>query len=399
MFRIATAAAEGASTPEAVADCLAQLLAQQMADPRYLMVQLDTRHDLLAVRTAVLARWPQVRMHAATSCLGSMVETGTHIGPEPGVCMLAIADADGDYGTACGPLGDSPRASAAALVRAALASADRLGERPAMVWVSSAPGSEEAVIAGLQEVVGTATPIVGGSAADNAIEGRWQVMANGEPVGNGLVVSVWFPSSRMGAAFHSGYVPTGQRGRVTRCEGRRVFELDGQPAADVYATWAQGAVARPAQGSVNVLMASALWPLGRRMDTIGGADTYVLSHPETLAADGSMTLFTDVAQGDEFVLMSGTTDSLLERPALVTDAACRMGEIDPSQVAGLILVFCAGCMLTVKERLDEVRTSLGATLPGVPFIAAFTFGEQGPVLTCDNRHGNLMISAVVLARD
>ncbi|MDP3131443.1 MAG: hypothetical protein Q8M78_00715, partial [Burkholderiaceae bacterium] len=111
MFRIATAAAEGASTPEAVADCLAQLLAQQMADPRYLMVQLDTRHDLLAVRTAVLARWPQVRMHAATSCLGSMVETGTHIGPEPGVCMLAIADADGDYGTACGPLGDSPRAS------------------------------------------------------------------------------------------------------------------------------------------------------------------------------------------------------------------------------------------------------------------------------------------------
>ncbi len=109
--------------------------------------------------------------------------------------------------------------------------------------------------------------------------------------------------------------------------------------------------------------------------------------------------FTDVAQGDEFVLMSGTTDSLLERPALVTDAACRMGEIDPSQVAGLILVFCAGCMLTVKERLDEVRTSLRATLPGVPFIAAFTFGEQGPVLTCDNRHGNLMISAVVLARD
>jgi hypothetical protein len=135
------------------------------------------------------------------------------------------------------------------------------------------------------------------------------------------------------------------------------------------------------------------------MNTIGGTDTFMLSHPETLAPDGSMTLFTDVSVGDEFVLMSGTTDSLLERPALVTEAACRVGEIDRTQVAGLILVFCAGCMLTVKDRLDEVRTSLNAALPGVPFIAAFTFGEQGPVLACDNRHGNLMISAVVLSRD
>ena len=399
MISIATAAAESTSTPEAVARCIDHLLAQQMASPRYLMIQLDARHDMVAVRTAVQARWPAVQIHAATSCLGSMVQTGTHIGPEPGLCMLAIADSEGDYGTACGPLADAPRASAAALVRQALARADRLGESPAMVWVSSAPGNEENVIAGLQDVVGTATPIVGGSAADNAIEGKWHVMADGEPVGNGLVVSVLFPSSRLGAAFHSGYVPTAQRGRVTRCEGRRVFEIDGRPAADVYAGWTQGAVARPATESVNVLMATALWPLGRRLSTIGGTDTFMLSHPETLAADGSMTLFADVSVGDEFVLMSGTTDSLLERPALVSEAACRVGEIDRTQVAGLILVFCAGCMLTVKERLDEVRTSLNAALPGVPFIAAFTFGEQGPVLACDNRHGNLMISAVVLSRD
>jgi hypothetical protein len=52
----------------------------------------------------------------------------------------------------------------------------------------------------------------------------------------------------------------------------------------------------------------------------------------------------------------------------------------------------------VKERMDEVRASLAEALPGVPIIAAFTFGEQGPVFTCQNRHGNLMISAVVIAR-
>jgi hypothetical protein len=263
--------------------------------------------------------------------------------------------------------------------------------------VSSAPGREEEVIAGLQDVVGGATPIVGGSAADNAIEGKWQVMAGGAPFSNGLVVSVLFPSARIGAAFHSGYAPTEKRGRITRCAGRRVIEIDGQPAADVYAAWTQGAVTRPAADAVNILMATTLWPLGRRMDSIGGADIYMLSHPETLAADGSLTLFTEVAEGEELVLMSGTVDSLLERPVLVSDSACRMGEIGKAQVAGMILVFCAGCMLTVKDRLDEVRRALNAALPGVPFITAFTFGEQGPALARSNRHGNLMISAVTFA--
>lgn len=399
MFKIATSAAEGTSTADAAAQCIDHLLAQQMDAPHYLMVHADARHDLDALRIALQERWPQVSIHAATSCLGSMIETGTHIAREPGLCILAIADATGDYGTACGPIGESPRATAAELVRMALAKAQRLGEKPAMVWMSGAPGCEEEILLGLQDVVGTATPIVGGSAADNAIEGKWQVMADASPIGNGLVVSVLFPSTRIGAAFHSGYQPTEKRGRITRGSGRRVFEIDGQPAADVYAAWTQGAVTRPSSGSVNVLMESSLWPLGRQVDQIRGADIFKLSHPETLSADGSLTLFTDISVGDEFVLMQGTAESLLERPALVSDAACRMGGIDKEQVSGMILVFCAGCMLTVKDRLDEVRRSLNACLPGVPFIAAFTFGEQGPALASHNAHGNLMISAVIFARD
>jgi hypothetical protein len=52
-------------------------------------------------------------------------------------------------------------------------------------------------------------------------------------------------------------------------------------------------------------------------------------------------------------------------------------------------------MLTVKDRLDEVRRSLNVALPGVPFIAAFTFGEQGAIVDSSNRHGNLMVSGLL----
>jgi hypothetical protein len=80
MIRIATAAAETASSTDAASRCIEHLLAQDIPTPNYLMIQADARHDLATVRTAVQARWPEVHIHAATSCLGSMIETGTHIG-------------------------------------------------------------------------------------------------------------------------------------------------------------------------------------------------------------------------------------------------------------------------------------------------------------------------------
>ena len=398
MIRIASAASASSQSDIAATNCVEQLLADHLDGPDYLMIQADARHDLSVVAGIIRARWPETHLHAVTSCLGSFTEAGLYMGPEPGVCMFAISDTDGDFGTACGELGDSPRAAAAALARAALIDADRLGESPALVWISSAPGSEEEVIAGIQEVVGAATPIVGGSAADNSIAGDWRMTSGGLTVANGLVLSVLFPSGKIGAAFHSGYTPTAQRGRITRCEGRRIDEIDGRPAATVYSEWTGDAVRAPATGVENVLMSTTLWPLGRAMQTLGGTDVHILSHPETIAANGAMTLFTRVEQGEELILMSGTIDALVQRPVLVAQSASRVGEIETADIAGMILVFCAGCMLTVKERMDEVRASLAEALPGVPIIAAFTFGEQGPVFTCQNRHGNLMISAVVIAR-
>ncbi|MBK1645166.1 hypothetical protein CKO25_11010 [Thiocapsa imhoffii] len=398
MMKMASAAAMAESTHEAVESCIAHICAEGVSEPDYLMAQADARHDLHALAQALRNHWPNARLHLATSCHGSFTETALAMGPQPGLCLFAIADAEGDYGTAGGELGGDARAAAATLTRAALRDAGRFGESPTLVWMSSAPGEEEDLIAGIQDVVSDTTPIVGGSAADNEIAGQWR-MSDGETVvSQGLVLSVLFPSGKVGAAFHSGYMPTMHSGRITGCDGRRLLELDHRPAAQVYAEWTEGAIAVPSTGSENVLMSTSLWPLGRTMSTLGGADVYILSHPETIRADGSMTLFTGVAEGEEMVLMRGTIDALVNRPVLVAQAAARVGEIAREDIAGMILVFCAGCMLTVQARMDQVRAALAEALPGVPIIAAFTFGEQGPAVANHNRHGNLMISSVVFSR-
>jgi hypothetical protein len=62
-------------------------------------------------------------------------------------------------------------------------------------------------------------------------------------------------------------------------------------------------------------------------------------------------------------------------------------------VVGALVVYCAGCMLTVGGRMSEVPEQLDAAL-NAPFLGVFTFGEQGRLGAAANRHGNLMISVV-----
>jgi hypothetical protein len=80
---------------------------------------------------------------------------------------------------------------------------------------------------------------------------------------DGVVVSVLFPSTPVALSCQSGYAPTGQSGVVTRVEGRRLREINGQPAAQAYHSWTGGKVPMAADTSVSILAAATLWPMGR----------------------------------------------------------------------------------------------------------------------------------------
>ncbi len=46
--------------------------------------------------------------------------------------------------------------------------------------------------------------------------------------------------------------------------------------------------------------------------------------------------------------------------------------------------------------MDDVVGHLNDALDGHPFLGSFTFGEQGCFIGGENRHGNLMISVLLL---
>jgi hypothetical protein len=138
--------------------------------------------------------------------------------------------------------------------------------------------------------------------------------------------------------------------------------------------------------------------LGRAVGSAGGLPYYRLSHPETLKKDGSLTLFASVEEGEKIALMEGSIDSLVKRAGRVASAALSAGGMRAEDASGALLIYCAGCMLAVREQMSDVVVSVNEVLKGKPFLGMFTFGEQGCFIGGENRHGNLMMSVVVFGR-
>jgi hypothetical protein len=406
-------AATTALHPEAITAMYTNLVLELGQDPDLLIVSCSSTYDISAVISALRSCTPKVTIHGGTSCQGAMTQMGVAAKDGIGLAILAIADPEGNYGVGAAPIGTDPHAAARIAMTNALNHAGCPGEVPAMVWLTSAPGREEAILAGIAAVVGEDVPVAGGSSADNLLDGSWKQFTGDSVFTDAVVVTALFPSTEVMFAFHSGYEPTDAKGMITKAGGyqatnnkgiataashRTLVEIDGRPAAEVYNEWTEGLITDMLGKGGHILGLTNLRPLGRVAGYIGEVPYFQLAHPDSVTPDNSLTLFADMAAGNEIVLMRGTVDSLITRAGRVATAAMETHMAEPKDVAGALVVYCAGCMLTVQNRLDEVVGSIREALPGIPFLGTFTYGEQGCFLNGGNRHGNLMISVLLLTR-
>lgn len=328
----------------------------------------------------------------ASSCLGAMTDQGL----TSGLAAFLLEDPEGDFGTGLAALSDDPMAAAAKALQIAQARADRLGEIPDLIWVASTPGQEEAVLKGLISVVGPDVPIIGGSAADNDVSGGWSVFDRDQSQSQAVVVGVLYSSGQISFAYHNGYAPTRKSAVVTKSEGRVIWELDNRPATQVYSELTGAAVpCADVTTPTAILSQSTLWPLGREINSVGGVPYYLLAHPATARPDGAIEMFATVAEGEVLTQMTGSRETLTARAGRVAALAQSSGPIAATDIKGALMIYCGGCMLSVQDHLGDVIDGVREALPGVPFLGAFTFGEQGQILGAGNRHGNLMISCIV----
>lgn len=362
--------------------------------PSFVFLASNVLHNAEAVKAEV-AQLGAHAAHGASSCLGTMTDAGDLTQEGAGIAMFVISDSDGDYGTGYRPIAENARAAAALATEDALTAADRAGEIPDVVWLTATPGQEEDVLAGIEDVIGTDVPIIGGSAADNSVVGDWYVLTKEHSGNQAVVVSVLFPSTEVSFAYLNGYAPNGHQGTVTKVDGRKLIEIDHRPALEVYDSWTDAAFNTPSEDNFeNILSAATLWPIGREVSKVQGIAHYLLAHPAIANADGSMDLFADLSPGEKISQMSGTSTALADRAERVArQARPRAGR----PIAGALMVYCGGCMLSIRDKTNIVLNGTTDALDGAPFLTHFSFGEQGPVVGGGNRHGNLMISCLVFS--
>lgn len=274
-----------------------------------------------------------------------------------------------------------------------------LGDSPQIILVSSAPGMEEAIIEGIESVVGRGIPIVGGGSADNTVEGYWKQFANDEVYDDAVVVAAISTSVRIGYDFAHGYTPTEKTAYVKASSeyGRLVEELDDTPALDLYAEWINKEP-RELEG-MNLLGASLFSPVATH-SSVRGRDYYVPGHPAIGDSDnGTMFCFKELPAATKITLMEVTAQDLIVSVGDSIEEALEKGRIQAGHIGALFLVHCAGRRFAIGDKqmedvVTEIKESIGCE---TPFITLFPFGEQGNNHITGNRHGNLCIVPLILS--
>jgi len=418
----------GASNKVDVSDAIAQAWEAAAADlgdgkaPSLVLCFMTANHDietgLKALRDLI---GPDVPFSGCTLCQGAMIGASHKRKDMTSVGIWAIHDPDGLYVLGhvdideVGANGEAKRTVRYLTKKAAdLAKKSRMQraanmpdnpvvqKKPSFVWINPPPGPEDQVLSGLTAAIGSGIDIIGGSSADNDVTGKWRQWNSEIGVRSNCCVFVIANCSAVvkGCAF-TGYSATPKCGLVTELAGpRHIKTIDHKPAAHLYNEWCSGHFSGEMQEAEdsNILGPSSVYPLGQIVgQDWDGEPCYRTMHPHLLVKkDGSLTLFSDVALGDQIVTMAGTKDNIVNRISSVALHIQRSTGIPVNEFRGALVVFCAGAMMYAGEGMDESCQKLDAALGGVNYLGIHTFGEQGPFPDGTNKHGNLMFSALVI---
>jgi hypothetical protein len=236
---------------------------------------------------------------------------------------------------------------------------------------SNVNGSE--LVAGMTSAVDPRVSVTGGLAGDGAKFQETLVGADCEPRKQTVAaIGFYGPSVRIGHGSAGGWDEFGPRRRITRSRGNVLFELDGEPALDLYERYLGEEDVKGLPGT------ALLFPL--RIRNPGRPDHDIVR--TILAVDHkarSMTFAGDVPEGWVAQLMRGNFDRLAAgaakaaRQAAASELETRSGD----QVA--VLVSCIGRRLLMGQHtIDEVEAANAELGADVSRLGFYSYGEISP---------------------
>ena len=322
-----------------------------------------------------------------------------------GLALMTVKSKDITFGVGSANFMDYPspkEASKAAALAAIKRAGESPGNRPNIVLLAPTLGTEEEVVEGIEEVVGRNTPILGGTVGGPKLA----VFGENEAYEKGLSVAVIYTDLPIGWAFEGGFDTTSPHsGIVTKVNGQAILEIDHKPALDVYDKWLDGKIERlynekREPDAIRDLL--TLNPICRRYTSPAGEDYFLFSHPwpkDNTLKERSVMTSTKIKPGERIYLSQGTWETLVNRVGKLPERAkaSRGLDIQARPIFGIAVV-CGGVMGAIPEKeREKLPMLINYASGGVPFIANFTWGEQGHFPGVGSKHGNLLTSFLFIA--
>ncbi len=244
-------------------------------------------------------------------------------------------------------------------------------------------GSE--LVRGINEV--TPVPASGGMAGDGARFQETWVIGDDEPRQNRVVAIGFYGSSlKISSGSFAGWTEFGADRTVTRSQGNVLYELDGQPALELYRHYL-GEYASDLPNS------GMRFPLSIRAGD--GAQEVIRTLLAIDEESKSIVFAGDVPEGYTARLMKPDMEALIEGAGRAAEMIDRANE----QAALALVVSCVGRKLVmsqlVEEELEEVQSVLGEN---VQLVGFYSYGEISPShqggMTCDLHNQTMTLTTI-----
>ncbi|MFI1991832.1 FIST signal transduction protein [Actinoplanes sp. NPDC020271] len=234
-------------------------------------------------------------------------------------------------------------------------------------------GDQQEVVRGAYSVAGAQVPLIGGCAGDDVTQtGTYAFFSDGQQVQvlkNAVLGAALGAESPFGIGAAHGWHRTGEPMVVTRSEGGKIFELDGEPALDVYLR-RTGAAPELAADPEAFLMHATVRPLGLARRT--GEDVRIIF--ECDAQQRSISGLAETPEGAMVWFMEQDTAAVVDAAADAARAAA--DSLDGAAPLGVLVFDCCVRPIALgQDNTDLAAERLRDALKPIPFGGFYSNGE------------------------
>jgi hypothetical protein len=234
-------------------------------------------------------------------------------------------------------------------------------------------GDQQEMVRGAYSVAGAQVPLVGACASDNITQtGTFHFFSDGRDVRvlpNAVLGAALGSPSPIGVGLAHGWHKVGEPMVVTRSEGGKIYELDGEPALDTYLRRTGGGPELGADPDA-FLQFATIRPLGLARRT--GEDIRIIFEADP--AERSISGLADTPEGAMVWFMARDEEQVI-------DAAAEAGRIaldglDGTDPLGVLVFDCAVRLIALGgDGVDLAGERLRDVLKPVPYGGFFSNGE------------------------